>query len=393
MKTGKVKNKNINFHFCSFFLCLLFFLCSCHKKKQVTDTTLPRGNYEVIKMANGAVIEAQVKSNTGTNCAIMTAALPEDYRLNLTLHVSIPKPATTLPELAVATPELPQALPHLEEMIPTSPEGEKKASSFFATLFENKIKSLQHRLQHLEQLFPRESLYDCQTILTLTNKKNGTVVLLVQAIMNVNTDGSDGDRQIPLEKLSNLYQPQTNYRWPKITSCVNPNLHQVEEQLAQAKSTITNTTLTLDQKNKIQEQITNKEQTILELQRWSFLIASADPFIVLPKFMIDPKDHESAALGDYAVILYQNTLYPAIVGDIGPSSKIGEASLRICRALDPRSGADHRPASSPHISYFIFPKSADASMSPPNYAHWSQRCHELWNALGGSTTMTWHEWE
>ena len=364
----------------------------CHKKKHASELTLPRANYDLVKMANGAVVQAQVETNTSTNCTLVTAATPEDYRLQLKLHVAIPKPATTLSELAAATPELPQALPNLEEMIPSSAEGKKSASPFFATLFENKTKSLQYHLSHLEQLFPRESLYDCQTILTLTNKKNGGCALLVQAIMNVNADGSDGDRNIPLEKLSVFYQPQTNYRWPKATSHVNPNLHDVEEKWAQAKLSLTNTALTLDQKTKLQEQVSTKEQMLTELQRWSFLIGSADPFIVLPKFMLDSKNADSASVGDYAIVLYQNTLYPAIIGDIGPSSKIGEASLRLCRAIDPRSGADRRPVSFPQVSYFIFPKSADASMSAPNYAHWSDRCHQLGNALGGSSTMQWHEW-
>jgi len=343
-------------------------------------------------MANGAAVETRVETSTSTNTTLSTIPLLDDYRLQLTLHMAIPTPATRLTDLAAATPELPQALPNLEEMISSSSQGEKEASPFFKKLFENKTKALQRQLSFLGQLFPKESLYDCQTILALTNKKNGARALLVQAIMNVNADGSDGDRNIPLEKLSNYYQPQTNYRWPKTTGHPNPNLHEIEEQLAQAKLSISKPALTLDQKNKLQEQISTKEQMLTELQHWSFLIGSADPFIVLPKFMLDSKNGDSASIGDYAVVLYQNKLYPAIVGDIGPSSKIGEASLRLSRAIDSRSGADHRPISSPHVSYFIFPKSADLPMSAPNYAHWSDRCHQLWNALGGSSTMTWQEW-
>lgn len=364
----------------------------CHKKKQTTELNLPRDRYDVIKMANGAAVETRVETSTSTNTTLSTIPLLDDYRLQLTLHMAIPTPATRLTDLAAATPELPQALPNLEEMISSSSQGEKEASPFFKKLFENKTKALQRQLSFLGQLFPKESLYDCQTILALTNKKNGARALLVQAIMNVNADGSDGDRNIPLEKLSNYYQPQTNYRWPKTTDHPNPNLHEIEEQLAQAKLSISKPALTLDQKNKLQEQISTKEQMLTELQHWSFLIGSADPFIVLPKFMLDSKNGDSASIGDYAVVLYQNKLYPAIVGDIGPSSKIGEASLRLCRAIDSRSGADHRPISSPHVSYFIFPKSADLPMSAPNYAHWSDRCHQLWNALGGSSTMTWQEW-
>lgn len=375
------------------FLAASILFTACQKKKHFSDRTLPRDRYEVVKLANGAAVEAHVEASTSTNTALETIPIPNDYALQLTLHIAIPKAATSLSDLVAATPEIAQALPNLEEMIPSSSQGEKEASPFFKKLFENKTKTLQHQLSFLGQLFPRESLYDCQTILSLKNKNSGARALLVQAIMNVNADGSDGDRNIPLEKLSNCYQPQTNYRWPKKTLLPNPNLSEVEEQLTKLKlSATTNNALTLEQKSKLDEQIKTKDQTINELQHWSFLIGSADPFIVLPKFMLDPKNQESASIGDYAVVLYQNKLYPAIVGDIGPSSKIGEASLRLCRAIDPASGADHRPVSAPHVAYFIFPKSAELPMAAPNYAHWSDRCHELWKALGGSSMLVWQEW-
>ncbi len=379
--------------FLSLLLTSTLFTLGCHNKKHAAESSLPRDKYEVIKLANGAVVDTSVEASPSTNTTLSTIPINAAYHLQLTLHVAIPTPATKFSDLTAATPELAQALPNMEEMIPSSAQGEKEASPFFKKLFENKIKSLQHQLTFLGLLFPKESLYDCQTILTLKNKKSAARALLVQAIMNVNADGSDGDRNIPLEKLSLAYQPQTNYRWPKITSHPNPNLHETEDRLAQLKLTATaNTALTLEQKNKLEEQIKIKEQTIAELQRWSFLIGSADPFIVLPKFMLDPKNEDSIMIGDYAVVLYQNKLYPAIVGDIGPSSKIGEASLRLCREIDPRSGADHRPVSAPHVSYFIFPKSAEMPMTAPNYSHWSERCHQLWNAIGGSPTMTWQEW-
>ena len=98
-------------------------------------------------------------------------------------------------------------------------------------------------------------------------------------------------------------------------------------------------------------------------------------------------------IGDYAVVLYQGILYPAIVGDIGPASKIGEASLRICRAIDPQSSEMHRPLSAPHVSYIIFLGSAELPFRAPDYSHWSKRCHELWRNLGGSEKVTWHEWD
>lgn len=344
-------------------------------------------------MANGALVEATVKDLQNTNSALALASLPEAYALHLTLQVAIPAPATTMEELSAATPELATALPSLNNMLPEPLEkGERKASPFYETLFHHKIKHLEAQLSHLGQLSTRDTLYDCQTILPLTNKETQTTALLVQAIMNVNADGSDGDRDVPLEKLSPCYQPQTNYRWPKASSRPNPNIPGIEAQITLWKNELLHPELTPDQKNKLQQQIAQATVTLTELKRWSFLIGSADPFVVLPKFMFDKKEQD-LEIGDYAVVLYQGVLYPAIVGDIGPSSKIGEASLRLCRAIDPRSGADHRPVSSPHVSYFFFPKSAEKPFKAPDYAHWSEHCHELWKKLGGSEKFPWHEWD
>lgn len=370
----------------------------CPKKNHNEHTlTLPRGSYDLIKMANGATVQAHVESLENTNNALITAAIPDDYALDITLHFAIPTPATTPKDLSAATPELMTALPSLEKMLPEPlPTGERKASSFYALLFSHKKKALEHQLLHLGQLPPRDSLYDCQTILALTNKETQNAALLVQAIMNVNADGSDGDRNIPLEKLSSCYQPQTNYRWPKATARSNPNVADLEKQMASWQSTLRNSTITAEQKNKLEQQLATAQTTLLELKRWSFLVGSADPFIVLPKFMLEKKESPSelhASIGDYAVVLSQGTLYPAIVGDIGPPSKIGEASLRLCRAIDPGSGADHRPASSPHICYFIFPGTAELPFKAPDYGRWSDRCHELWKNIGGNTTLPWHEWE
>ncbi|HLB33538.1 MAG TPA: glycoside hydrolase family 75 protein, partial [Chthoniobacterales bacterium] len=326
-----------------------------------------------------------------TNDALTAASLPASYELHFTLNVAIPTPATTFTTLSAATPDIEKALPDLKSML-FEKEQPLKASPHYTTLYQNKIKTLNNHLSHLDQLLSRQLLYDCQTILPLTNSKNGFKALLVQAMMNVNTDGSDGDRNIPLEKLSPSYQPQTNYRWPKKSSHPNPNSRDLEVQLALKEIALKEPLVTSEQKNKLQQQINTSKTMIAELQRWSFLIGSADPFIVLPKFMLGEKNGD-AALGDYAVVLYQGTLYPAVVGDIGPSTKLGEASLRLCRALDPRSGALHRPMEAPHVSYFIFPGSAEHPLAAPDYKHWSERCHQLWGNLGGSPSIPWHEWE
>lgn len=362
-------------------------LSSCSKKKSKQSITLSRGKYDAVKMANGASLSSSIDHSEGSNNALLTATSPDSYQLKISLHVVTPKPATTLTDLSAATPEITKALPELKKMIP-----QDGASPFFKTLYDNKIKMLDQQLPRLGQLFPRETLYDCQTILPITNGDTHQQALLIQAIMNVNTDGSDGDRNIPLEKLSTYYQPQTNYRWKKNSDHPNPNLAEIEKQRLRWKKNLQDTQLTPDQKSNLEQKLANADASVTELKRWSFLIGSADPFIVLPRFMIDKKS-DTAQIGDYAIVLYNNKLYPAIVGDIGPSSKIGEASLRLCRAIDPASGAAHRPVEQPLITYFVFPGSADQTSSAPDYNHWSQRCQELWKKLGGSDKMTWHSWK
>ncbi|KAB2643927.1 MAG: hypothetical protein DVB29_04190 [Verrucomicrobia bacterium] len=371
----------------------LFLMQGCHKKKNSLETVLPRKSYEVIKMANGALVESHVTSKEGMNDALQTSTTPNSYGLDLTLHVTVPAPAMTMKALCAATPELANALPTLKEMLPPAPqEGVKNSSLFYSRLFENKIKMLHYQLSHLGQLPSRESLFDCQTILPLTNTTTQSTAILVQAIMNVNADGSDGDRNLLLEKLSSTYQPQTNYRWPKTTSRPNPNINELREHLALVQKSLSDEKITPEQKSRLALESSSLQSTLIELERWSFLVGSADPFIVLPKFMLE-KIKDGASIGDYAVVLYQGILYPAIVGDIGPASKIGEASLRICRAIDSQSSETHRPLSAPHVSYFIFPGSKDYPFQAPDYSHWSERCHELWKNLGGSDKVTWHEWE
>ena len=39
-------------------------------------------------------------------------------------------------------------------------------------------------------------------------------------------------------------------------------------------------------------------------------------------------------VGDYAVVVFGDQIYPAIVGDVGPNDKVGEASLRIAQQIN-----------------------------------------------------------
>jgi hypothetical protein len=209
--------------------------------------------------------------------------------------------------------------------------------------------------------------------------------------MNVNTDGSDGDRNLDIDKLSLTYQPQTNYKWPKTGTHLNPCLRDFESRLALIDAELSNGTMTPEVKASLIKEQSYVKATIEELKHWDFLVGTADPFIVLPSFMVG-KSAGQPSVGDYAVVIYHGKLYPAILGDMGPGTKIGEASLRLCRQIEPKSGADRRPVSKPEVVYLVFPGTAEKPFTSPNYQHWSERCRALWKDFGGSETADWHEW-
>jgi hypothetical protein len=353
---------------------------------QTPIPVLPRKNYDVSKLFNQLLLKSSLTCQQTEQTAIATAANTNSYKLDITLHVLWPKAATTIGDLAGATPELPLLLPEMESML----KG-VQPSADFATLLANKERSLRSNLSMLQKLPYRDSLFDCQTILNLENGKTARRALLIQAIMNVNTDGSDGDRNLDIDKLSATYQPQTNYRWPKTGSRPNPCLREFESRLALLDAEIGNGTMTPEVKSTLERERSYVKATIEELKRWDFLVGTADPFIVLPSFMVG-KSPGQPGIGDYAVVICRGKLYPAIIGDLGPGSKIGEASLRLCREIDPKSGADRRPVNRPEVTYLVFPGTAEKPFSNPDYRHWSERCHALWKEFGGIESADWHEW-
>jgi hypothetical protein len=98
--------------------------------------------------------------------------------------------------------------------------------------------------------------------------------------------------------------------------------------------------------------------------------------------------------GDYAVIAYANKVYPAIVGDGGPSFKVGEGSLRLAQELNAKASSYSRPVSDLKVSYLVFPGSREPERTAPDYTKWSQRCHELLGEIGGlGTGYELHTWE
>ncbi|MGH7936422.1 MAG: glycoside hydrolase family 75 protein, partial [Chthoniobacterales bacterium] len=114
------------------------------------------------------------------------------------------------------------------------------------------------------------------------------------------------------------------------------------------------------------------------------------PYIVLPGIFAHAKD--AGQVGDYAVVAVDDQIYPAIVGDVGPSDRVGEASLRIAKEINARSTAYNRPVSNLKVTYLIFPGTADKPFGPPDLDKIQARCEALVKEIGGASVSL-HHWE
>jgi hypothetical protein len=96
-------------------------------------------------------------------------------------------------------------------------------------------------------------------------------------------------------------------------------------------------------------------------------------------------------VGDYAVVVFGDRIYPAIVGDVGPSDKVGEASLRIAQQINTLATPYSRPVSDLKVTYLIFPGTADMPFGPPDLEKIRTRCEKLIQEIGGATVPL-HHW-
>ena len=217
--------------------------------------------------------------------------------------------------------------------------------------------------------------------------------------MDVVSDGSDGDRWPQLDdyiSMSDHYQPFTSYGWPKTSSTPNPLLKRWQDRLAKYEKEFAIKGLSAERNRFLRSQISVLKPGVEDLKRRSFLIAEADPFIVVPLSFLNRKDAEPfvPSIGDYAVVIYEDSVYPAIVGDAGPTYKTGEASLRIARQLNDKASPYSRPVSDLKVTYLVFPDSAEPKRSAPDLVKWRSRCDELLGGLGGlGEGYSLHVWE
>jgi len=350
---------------------------------------IPRKQVDVARFYNGITIESELKIEESPKTAAVDRNRLDSYLLEMKLRIRMPEPARTLEQILQNDPKLPKALPSLPDLLANA-----KVSPDFATLYENKTAYIQRRLGRLEEILSRHNFYDCDTILQLTHPETGRRALFISSDMDLNVDGSDGDRNVEIDGSSPFFQPQTSYRWPKQTDRPNQFLESTEARLKEVREELKTEGLTEERKKTLQ----NSEQTlrnrIIELNRWSFLISDTDPYIVLPGFMLRSGEGPFAPkLGDYAVVIYNDRVYPAILGDAGPSFKMGEASMRICREINPKTSGIQRAVSNIRVHYVIFPGSGKLDEAgPPDLDLWFERSQTLFEELGGRTEDM-HHWE
>jgi hypothetical protein len=341
------------------------------------------GRLDTAKLWGGITVHAAVNPTPGG--AASTERLdPESYVLDLQLKVRVPTPNRTLEELAQVTPELPRLLPKLGAAITADP-----VSPLFQELYDLKVQTLREDLVRLDQLLSRHNFYDCQTILRLRHPETKRSAILLQAEMDVDADGSDSDRLLDVSGSSANFKPFTSYHWKKQTSRPNPFLAAAEEKLRRYETEFAQKGLTMERNRDLRIGIQRMKAEVDSLKRFSFLIAATDPYIVLPAIFARAKD--AGRVGDYAVVVFGDRIYPAIVGDIGPNDKVGEASLRIAQQINALATPYNRPVSDLKVTYLIFPGTADVPFGPPDLEKIRVRCERLIQEIGGATVPL-HHW-
>jgi len=305
---------------------------------------------------NGITLHSSVETTPGSDASTERAD-PESYVLDLKLNARVPTPNRTLEELAKITPRLPELLPGLAAMA-----GPESVSPLFTELYNTKIRMLRENLVRLDLLLSRHNFFDCQTVLQLQNPQRHRKALLLQADMDVDADGSDGDRMPIGTGAPTNFKPFTSFKWAKKTAAPNPYLAGTEERLKRAEDESAAKTTSSDRKRDLRNAITQLRAEVATLKKFSFLIGTTDPYIVIPGAFTH--GHDAAKTGDYALVIFGDGIYPAIVGDIGPNDKVGEASFRIAKQINPQATPYNRPVSDLKVTYLIFPGTADPQFGP-----------------------------
>jgi len=339
------------------------------------------GKFDVSRLFNGITLRSEVETTSGA-AASEERVDPMSYAIDLKLRARVPTPNRTVDELGKVSPDLGKLLPGMAAMV--KPES---VSPLFAQLYETKVRELRENLSRLDLLLSRHNFYDCQTVLALRHPETKRRALLFQADMDVDADGSDGDRVPAGNGVSPTFKPFTSFRWGKKSNRPNPYLPGIEDRLRRVE--LEQRTATPERKRDLKNAATELRDEISAMKKYSYLIGTYDPFIVVPASFT--KGSDAAHVGDYAVVIAGSTIYPAMVGDVGPNDRVGEASLRIAKEVNGLSNPNNRPISELKATYIVFNGTADSSWGSLDLEKLQARCEALVKEIGGAS-MPLHHW-
>ncbi len=331
------------------------------------------GQYDHIsKMTQGLNILSSVRFEDGTTASQDRKALAA-YQVRVSLNLRLPKAADG-ETLKHANPKLPELFNRYNDIMSNA-----RVSQWYQALYLHKQNRIRKEAATLARLLDRHNYYDTDTILEIDAPDSGRKVLWVQADMDVVSDGSDGDRLPDMPdkvKNSDHYQPMTSYRWRKLGNNPNPLLPHWEARVEKLRK----------EKKANDGDLQYARNVVHDLKKYSFLLAEYDSFIVVPLTFNSGKNGAyRPQLGDYAAVVVDDRVYPAIVGDFGPRFKAGEASLRLARLINSKATPYARPISDLGVSYIIFPGSKEPENGPIDYERLNTRVQELLQEMGGLT--------
>src|SRR6266542_174195 len=342
------------------------------------------GKLDTAKLFNGITLHSTIETLPGADASTERVE-PDSYVLDLKLQARVPSPNKTIEELARVSPQLPVLLPGLATMLIPDP-----VSPLYAQLYDTKIRILRENLVRLDRLPSRHNFFDCQTVLQLQHPQSHRKALLLQADMDVDADGSDADRMPIGTGISTNFKPFTSYRWLKKTPAPNPYLAAAQDRLKRTEDEYALKTTTPERKRDLRLALVQLRDEVTTLKKSSFLIGATDPYIVVPGAFAH--GNEAPKVGDYALVVFADVVYQAIVGDIGPNDRVGEASLRIAKQINGLSTPYNRPVSDLKVTYLVFPGTADKPFGPPDLEKLQARCEALVKEIGGAGVPL-HHWE
>ncbi len=357
----------------------------------IPPPNMPSGTVtDMRELRSGIPFKTKITFEEGKT-AVAERTTDDSYTASYELKLRLPIAATMTDELEKANPKLSAILPGLPTLLEKA-----KVSPWYATLYKNKADRVRRDAHALSELLTKHNIYDCETILHMTTE-SGRKVFFMQAEMDVVSDGSDGDRlaTMPDEIVNSThYQPFTSYGWPKETKTPNPMIAGWEKRIEEGTKEMKEPGTTADRKKWLTERIAMLKRGVADLKVRSYLIAEYDPFIVIPVNLLTANsDPFAPKVGDYAVVIHGEKIYPCIVGDGGPTFKVGEASLRMAKELNAKASPYSRPVSDLTVSYVVFPGSREKQAGPPDYEVWRQKCHGLLQEIGGlGNGYELHQW-